>query len=55
MKWILIIVWSSYYGHAGVTMQEFDTLRACQWASSQAAAMNSRPMQMKCVPKGDNQ
>lgn len=53
MKWILVIVWYSYYGYNGVTMQEFDSLKDCQWASTQVNDMVRNPVKMRCVPKGD--
>lgn len=50
MSYILMIVMSAANGHATVSMQEFETLQACQFASSQITSM--LPKQMACVPKG---
>jgi hypothetical protein len=55
MKWILIAVWASANGYQGVTMQEFDTVKACQWASTQINELNRRSgIDMRCVPKGES-
>jgi hypothetical protein len=56
MKWILIVIWSSYYGHKGVTMQEFDTQRACQYAANSVGmkkALGTSTIKTECVQKGD--
>ena len=57
MKWVLIMVWISGNGTGSSTMQEFDSLKACQWASKQVIELKNgytrAVTNMRCVPKGD--
>ena len=51
--YILIVMWSSYGSQNAVAMQEFSTLKACQFASAQIQEkkVSSFSPTMVCVPK----
>lgn len=52
--WILIVVLTAASGHSTVAMQEFNTLQACQFASSNVSLKaGSYVRGMFCVPKGE--
>lgn len=51
--YILIVMWSAAGGQTAVSMQEFTTLTACQFASIQIHKKKptESPPSMVCVPK----
>ena len=49
--YILIVIFGSANGHSTVSMQEFNSLQACQFASSHIGTY--MPRKMICVPKGE--
>lgn len=54
MSWILIVIWySSNYGHQGVTMQEFNNQQACQYAANIISTKRTARMELVCLPKGE--
>jgi hypothetical protein len=62
--WILIMSWAvsagqtdaaaypSTYRSYAITTQEFDSLKACQFASIEAKKL-AKGLKMVCVPKGE--
>ena len=52
MKWILVAVSISAYAHRSISFQEFDDLKACQFAIEKISMMTDES-QMRCVPKGE--
>ena len=53
MSWVLIVIWSVSGSQAAVAMQEFASVEACQFASTQIKQRSHTQWNtMVCVPKG---
>lgn len=52
MAYILIVIAGSYSAYSTISMQEFDSKRACEVAASEIRKTRAATY-LLCVPKGD--